>query len=170
MLKIQLEPHFLFNTLNSIAALARNDGPAAEHMTLQLADLLRFSLDAVGVHEVPLSRELTFLQKYIDIQQTRFHDRLQVEMDIAANTLVGAGAQPDSAAAGGERDPSRHRPAPRARTAFASRTRQVFDELWMEIRDNGRGLPASAASFRRKASDCATRAPACNSFTTTITA
>ena len=87
VLKIQLEPHFLFNTLNSIAALARNDGPAAENMTLQLADLLRFSLDAVGVHEVPLSRELTVLQKYIDIQQTRFQDRLQVELDIAANTL-----------------------------------------------------------------------------------
>ena len=87
VLKIQLEPHFLFNTLNSIAALARNDGPAAENMTLQLADLLRFSLDAMGVHEVPLSRELTILQKYIDIQQTRFQDRLQVEMDIAGNTL-----------------------------------------------------------------------------------
>jgi len=87
VLKIQLEPHFLFNTLNSIAALARNDGLAAENMTLQLADLLRFSLDAMGVHEVPLSRELTVLQKYIDIQQTRFQDRLQVEMDIAGNTL-----------------------------------------------------------------------------------
>ena len=87
VLKIQLEPHFLFNTLNSIAALARNDGLAAENMTLQLADLLRFSLDAVGVHEVPLSRELTFLQKYIDIQQTRFQDRLQVEMDIQPHTL-----------------------------------------------------------------------------------
>ena len=86
VLKIQLEPHFLFNTLNSIAALARNDGLAAEHMTLQLADLLRLSLDAVGVHEVPLSRELTFLQKYVDIQQTRFQDRLRVEMDIQPHT------------------------------------------------------------------------------------
>ena len=55
VLKSQLEPHFLFNTLNSIAALARNDGPAAEHMTLQLADLLRASLDAAGVHEVTLA-------------------------------------------------------------------------------------------------------------------
>ena len=59
VLKIQLEPHFLFNTLNSIAALARHDGEAAEHMTLQLADLLRMSLDGVGVHEVPLQQELT---------------------------------------------------------------------------------------------------------------
>ena len=76
VLKIQLEPHFLFNTLNSIAALARNDGPAAEHMTLQLADLLRASLDAVGVHEVTLEPRAAFLQKYIDIQQMRFQDRL----------------------------------------------------------------------------------------------
>ena len=111
VLKIQLEPHFLFNTLNSIAALARNDGLAAENMTLQLADLLRFSLDAVGVHEVPLSRELTFLQKYIDIQQTRFQDRLLVEMDIQPHTLWCAGAEPAAAAAGGKRHPPRHRPA-----------------------------------------------------------
>ncbi len=140
MLKIQLEPHFLFNTLNSIAALARNDGPAAENMTLQLADLLRFSLDAMGVHEVPLSRELTVLQKYIDIQQTRFQDRLQVEMDIAANTLIGAGAEHDPAAAGGERDPPRHWSAPRAGHHPHHARRQVFDELWMEICDNGQGL------------------------------
>ncbi len=113
VLKIQLEPHFLFNTLNSIAALARNDGPAAEHMTLQLADLLRCSLDAVGVHEVQLSRELTFLQKYVDIQQTRFQDRLRVEMDIQPHTRVGIGSEPHSAATGGECHSPRHRPAPR---------------------------------------------------------
>ena len=155
MLKIQLEPHFLFNTLNSIAALARNDGPAAENMTLQLADLLRFSLDAIGVHEVSLSRELTVLQKYIDIQQTRFQDRLLVEMDIAPNTLVGAGAQPDPAAAGGERHPPRHRSAPRAGIHPHQARRQVFDELWMEICDNGLGLTrfggSSPARRRRPA-------------------
>ncbi len=139
VLKIQLEPHFLFNTLNSIAALARNDGLAAENMTLQLADLLRFSLDGVGVHEVPLSRELTFLQKYIDIQQTRFQDRLQVEMDIAATHALGAGPQSDAAAL--VENAIRHGIGPRRDPGFVRiSTRQVFDELWMEIIDNGLGL------------------------------
>jgi sensor histidine kinase YesM len=139
VLKIQLEPHFLFNTLNSIAALARNDGPAAENMTLQLADLLRFSLDAVGVHEVPLSRELTVLQKYIDIQQTRFQDRLQVELDIAANTLPAL--VPNFILQPLVENAIRHGIGPRlAPGRICIKSRQVFDELWMEICDNGQGL------------------------------
>jgi two-component system, LytTR family, sensor kinase len=139
VLKIQLEPHFLFNTLNSIAALARNDGLAAENMTLQLADLLRFSLDAVGVHEVPLSRELTFLQKYIDIQQTRFQDRLLVEMDIQPHTL--SALVPNLVLQPLVENAIRHGIGPRSAPGFIRiSTRQVFDELWMEISDNGRGL------------------------------
>ena len=139
MLKTQLEPHFLFNTLNSIAALARNDGPAAENMTLQLADLLRFSLDAMGVHEVPLSRELTMLQKYIDIQQTRFQDRLEVEMDIAGNTL--SALVPNMILQPLVENAIRHGIGPRrAPGHIRITTRQVFDELWMEICDNGLGL------------------------------
>jgi sensor histidine kinase YesM len=139
VLKIQLEPHFLFNTLNSIAALARNDGPAAEHMTLQLADLLRSSLDAVGVHEVPLKRELLFLQKYIDIQQTRFRDRLQVELDIDPHSL---GARvPNLILQPLVENAIRHGIGPR-RTPGLVRisTRRDADELWMEIRDDGLGL------------------------------
>ena len=139
VLKIQLEPHFLFNTLNSIAALARNDGLAAENMTLQLADLLRFSLDAVGVHEVPLSRELTFLQKYVDIQQTRFQDRLQVEMDIQPHTL--SALVPNLLLQPLVENAIRHGIGPRrAPGCIRISTRQVFDELWMEIGDNGQGL------------------------------
>jgi len=139
VLKIQLEPHFLFNTLNSIAALARNDGPAAENMTLQLADLLRFSLDAMGVHEVPLSRELTMLQKYIDIQQMRFRDRLQVEMDIAPNTL--SALVPNMVLQPLVENAIRHGIGPRrAPGQVRISSRQVFDELWMEICDDGIGL------------------------------
>jgi signal transduction histidine kinase len=139
VLKIQLEPHFLFNTLNSIAALARHDGEAAENMTLQLADLLRFSLDAMGVHEVPLSRELTILQKYIDIQQTRFQDRLKVEMDIAPNTLRAL--VPNMILQPLVENAIRHGIGPRrAPGQVRVITRQVFDELWMEISDDGIGL------------------------------
>jgi sensor histidine kinase YesM len=145
VLKIQLEPHFLFNTLNSIAALARNDGLAAENMTLQLADLLRFSLDAVGVHELPLSRELTFLQKYIDIQQTRFQDRLQVEMDIQPHTL--AALVPNLLLQPLVENAIRHGIGPRrAPGCIRISTRQVFDELWIEISDNGQGLTGYGAA------------------------
>ncbi len=139
VLKIQLEPHFLFNTLNSIAALARNDGLAAENMTLQLADLLRFSLDAMGVHEVPLSRELTLLQKYIDIQQTRFQDRLSVEIDVAPSTL--SALVPNMILQPLVENAIRHGIGPRRGPGHVRIiTRQVFDELWMEICDDGIGL------------------------------
>jgi sensor histidine kinase YesM len=139
VLKIQLEPHFLFNTLNSIAALARNDGPAAEHMTLQLAELLRSSLDAVGVHEVPLSRELLFLQKYIDIQQTRFRDRLRVELDIDPHTV--SAWVPNLILQPLVENAIRHGIGPR-RSPGCVRicTRRDGDELWLEIRDDGVGL------------------------------
>ena len=139
VLKIQLEPHFLFNTLNSIAALARYDGEAAENMTLQLADLLRFSLDAMGVHEVPLSRELTLLQKYIDIQQMRFQERLHVEMDIAGNTL--SALVPNMILQPLVENAIRHGIGPRRGPGNVRiMSRQVFDELWLEICDDGIGL------------------------------
>src|SRR5450755_1247475 len=139
VLKIQLEPHFLFNTLNSIAALARNDGEAAEHMTLQLADLLRMSLDGVGVHEVPLHQELMFLQKYIDIQQTRFHDRLRVETDIDPRTLDTL--VPNLILQPLVENAIRHGIGPRrAPGLIRIATWRDNDDVWMEIRDDGTGL------------------------------
>src|SRR5271157_994777 len=139
VLKIQLEPHFLFNTLNSIAALARYDGEAAERMTLQLADLLRMSLDGVGVQEVPLHQELMFLQKYIDIQQTRFRDRLQVEIDIdpgTMDTLV-----PNLILQPLVENAIRHGIGPRRSPGLIRiATWRDHDDVWMEIRDNGTGL------------------------------
>jgi two-component system, LytTR family, sensor kinase len=139
VLKIQLEPHFLFNTLNSIAALARHDGHAAEHMTLQLADLLRLSLDGVGVQEVPLQQELAFLRKYIDIQQTRFQDRLRVESSIdpvTLDTLV-----PSLILQPLVENAIRHGIGPRrAPGLIRISTWRDRDDVWMEIRDDGLGF------------------------------
>ncbi len=87
ILKMQLHPHFLFNTLNTISELVYKDPDAAELMITNLSDLLRLSLETVGVQEVPLHKELDFLKKYLDIEQTRFHDRLQVRLDIDPQTL-----------------------------------------------------------------------------------
>jgi len=87
-LKMQLQPHFLFNTLNGISALVRdNRNKAAVNMLAGLSDLLRYTLESAGKQEVPLKEELEFLELYLDIQQMRFSDRLQVEMQIEPETL-----------------------------------------------------------------------------------
>jgi two-component sensor histidine kinase len=80
-LRSQLRPHFLFNTLNAISVLARQDPDKAQQMLLRLSSLLRRSLDETA-HEVPLRQELAFLDDYLDIQRVRFGDKLQVRMDI----------------------------------------------------------------------------------------
>ncbi|MGE0043812.1 MAG: histidine kinase, partial [Vicinamibacterales bacterium] len=65
-LQRQLQPHFLFNTLNAISALMHRDVEAADEMIARLSDLLRLSLQTVGVQEVPLKDELDFLSKYLE--------------------------------------------------------------------------------------------------------
>jgi sensor histidine kinase YesM len=89
VLKMQLHPHFLFNTLNAISALIRESPDEAEEMVSQLGDLLRMALETAGLQEVPFKKELEFLNHYIDIEQTRFQDRLRVEMAIEPETLDG---------------------------------------------------------------------------------
>ncbi|MGB7926238.1 MAG: histidine kinase [Pyrinomonadaceae bacterium] len=88
-LKMQLHPHFLFNTLNGIASLVRdNKNKAAVSMIVGLSDLLRHALENAGKQEVPLREELDFLELYLDIQQMRFPDRLKVRMEIQPETLA----------------------------------------------------------------------------------
>jgi two-component system LytT family sensor kinase len=89
VLKMQLHPHFLFNTLNAISALIRESPDEAEDMVSQLGDLLRMTLETAGVHEVRFKEELEFLKHYLDIEQTRFQDRLKVVMAIEDETLHG---------------------------------------------------------------------------------
>jgi hypothetical protein len=81
-LRLQLQPHFLFNTLNTITALIATEPRAAERMVAGLSELLRASLRLADEQEVPLARELDHLRLYVDIQQTRFGDRLAVAMDV----------------------------------------------------------------------------------------
>ena len=78
VLKMQLQPHFLFNTLHAISALIRPDPDAADRIITRLGDLLRMSLQSNGAQEVPLAQELEFVEKYADIQRTRFRDRLSI--------------------------------------------------------------------------------------------
>lgn len=85
-LRMQLHPHFLFNTLNAIATLVHKDPEAADEMIVNLGELLRATLDTQA-QEIPLRQELEFLDRYLAIQQVRFGDRLQVEKHIDAGTL-----------------------------------------------------------------------------------
>lgn len=83
-LKAQLQPHFLFNTLNSIAALIRKDEKViATNMLAALSDLLRHSMDNDKSHLVTLEDELDFIKRYLEIQQIRFKDLLTVEVEVS---------------------------------------------------------------------------------------
>jgi two-component sensor histidine kinase len=82
-LRRQIEPHFLFNTLNAIAGLVReNRNDAAVRMIARLSDLLRRALDNSNRHQVPLEEELEFALEYLEIQKTRFAERLQVRVEV----------------------------------------------------------------------------------------
>jgi len=85
-LKMQIQPHFLFNTLHTISELVHEDPHAAERMIARLGDLLRLTVDNAQTHEVPLAQEMEFLEAYLEIQRTRFQDRLEVLISVDAET------------------------------------------------------------------------------------
>lgn len=82
VLKTQLHPHFLFNTLNAISSLMHRDVDAADRMISMLSDLLRLSLDNDNRHQVSLREELEFLDRYLAIEKIRFRDRLDVAIEV----------------------------------------------------------------------------------------
>ncbi len=86
-LRMQLQPHFLFNTLNSIAALVHSNPDGADTMISRLGDFLRTTLEAPQDQWVTLRRELVFIQDYLGIEQIRFQDRLRVELQIPAELM-----------------------------------------------------------------------------------
>lgn len=89
-LRMQLNPHFLFNTLNAVSALMLKDVNAANKMISRLGDLLRLALENTERQEVPLQQEIEFLRRYLEIEQIRFGDRLQLKMDVDPATLAAA--------------------------------------------------------------------------------
>lgn len=90
-LELQIQPHFLFNTLNAVSALVRGrQNDEAVTVIAGLSDLLRYTLDHAGDQRVPLEQEASMLQRYLEIQQVRFSDRLDVVIDIEAGALRAA--------------------------------------------------------------------------------
>lgn len=86
-LQMQLNPHFLFNTLHAISALMHTDIEAADKMLVRLSDLLRYALNSSESQRVPLAQEISFLRRYLEIEETRFGERLKVKIDLSPETL-----------------------------------------------------------------------------------
>lgn len=86
-LRMQLQPHFLFNTLQAAITLVQENSSAAEDVLLRLSELLRITFDQMDTNEVSLARELEFLDLYVGIQQQRFKDRLKIEIHAEPSTL-----------------------------------------------------------------------------------
>lgn len=141
-LKMQLHPHFLFNTLHSIGVLVRKEsGDAALEMITGLGDLLRYSLDTMDRQEVSLREELEFLQQYLDIEQVRFGDRLHVDFDVDPRAYDAA--VPNMLLQPLVENAVRHAVSPHAgpREVVVEAEREA-GVLLIRVLDDGPGLPA----------------------------
>jgi LytS/YehU family sensor histidine kinase len=135
----RLRPHFLFNTLNAIAALIREDPSAAERMVGQLSDLLRASLKADPTREVTLADELQLVEQYLAIEQARFQDRLSSSLD--ASTAARVASVPHLILQPLVENAVRHGIAPRERGgAIRVSADQEGDRLVIIVEDDGVGM------------------------------
>lgn len=146
-LKMQLHPHFLFNTLHTISILMTKDTGAANRVLVRLSDLLRMALDNVSTHEVSLKEELDFLAPYLEIEQTRFEDRLTVRMKIEPGVLDAR--VPNLILQPLVENAIRHGVAPLLTPGTIEiSARRENGNLRLEVRDNGSGLPNSNQHIR----------------------
>jgi two-component system LytT family sensor kinase len=144
-LQAQLRPHFLFNTLNTIAELVHRDPEAADRMIGRLGALLRRSFDSHGDQEVSLESELEFLRDYSHIVCTRFHGRIAVTMNIDPDALCAR--VPSLVLQPLVENAVRHGLEPRAEGGTVEIVaRRRVDLLELEVRDDGCGLPCEDAS------------------------
>ncbi|HYK82152.1 MAG TPA: histidine kinase [Gemmatimonadales bacterium] len=140
-LKMQLEPHFLFNSLHTIGQLVRTGQDAmAVQVVAGLGDLLRHMLDGATTHEVPLKTELDLIRGYLDIEQIRFRDRLKVVVDADPETLDAQ--VPYLILQPLVENAIRHGIAPRTSVGrVVISTRHIAGALHLTVRDDGSGLP-----------------------------
>ena len=140
-LRMQLDPHFLFNALNTVSSQVEREPRLARKMIEHLGDLLRFSLNSQGVHEISLAEELAFLDHYLAIQRIRFGDTLKIEMRIAPdvmNALV-----PSLFIQPLVENSIRHGISRRARGgSIVLCAQRVEERLHIQVLDDGVGLPA----------------------------
>jgi LytS/YehU family sensor histidine kinase len=142
-LRLQLQPHFLFNTLNTISSVLYDDPRTADEMIARLSELLRATLRTSGRQEVTLEEELWFLDLYVDIMRARFDEKLVVALDVdpaAREALV-----PQLLLQPLVENAIKHGAGPRATASIDVRARRDGDGLVLEVRDHGPGLGADAS-------------------------
>jgi sensor histidine kinase YesM len=146
-LKMQLHPHFLFNTLHSVSALVHKNPDAAERMIARLGDFLRMTLENSGAQEVSLQQELDFLKCYLEIEGIRFEDRLAVQLAIEPETLDAR--LPNLILQPIVENAIRHGISPRTSGGrIEIEARRLNGTLQIQITDNGPGLPLDSNSGR----------------------
>ncbi len=142
VLKMQLQPHFLFNTLNAISALMHRDVDAADRMISLLSDLLRLSLEKDNRHQVSLQSELEFLNRYLAIEKIRFRDRLRIEEEVDATCM--AAQVPRLILQPLVENSIKHGIAMRSAAGRISiRAQRLGNRLDLQVSDDGPGLPTS---------------------------
>jgi two-component system, LytTR family, sensor kinase len=146
-LRAQLQPHFLFNTLNAIAEFVHEDPAKAEQLIVELANLLRMNLQLSPAEEVPLAEEMEFLKRYVDIEQTRLGSRLEVRWDVRDETLCAR--VPSLILQPLVENAIRHGIAPFAKTGRLAISAERMDgDLLLKVHDSGPGLPGESTSRR----------------------
>jgi two-component system LytT family sensor kinase len=144
-LKMQLHPHFLFNTLHSISALLTKDTEAARKMITRLGDFLRLTLENSGTQEVTLQQEMEFLKCYLEIERVRFQDRLVTRMEVAPQALDAK--VPNLILQPIVENAIRHAIAPRSTPGLIEiQAKHHNGTLRIQVRDNGPGLPTHRTS------------------------
>lgn len=139
-LKMQLHPHFLFNTLHSISALLTQDTEAARKMITRLGDFLRLTLENSGSEEVTLQQEMEFLSCYLAIERIRFQDRLLTRIDVADDTLDAK--VPNLILQPIVENAIRHGIASRSTPGLIEiEAKHINGLVRIQVRDNGPGLP-----------------------------
>jgi two-component system, LytTR family, sensor kinase len=139
-LKMQLHPHFLFNTLHTVTALVHEDPERAERTIARLSELLRLFLATSTIHEVPLSEELRILDLYLEIERTRFEDRLSVHYDVPSE--LREAMVPNLLLQPLVENSIRHGIGKRSGAGWISISAERYGEtLVVRVTDNGEGLP-----------------------------
>jgi signal transduction histidine kinase len=143
MLEAELHPHFLFNTLHAISTLVHSNPESADRMISRLSDLLRLTFDRSGQARIALQEELEYLQKYLEIEQIRFQDRLTVQYDVEPDTLDAE--VPRLILQPLVENAIKHGISPRTGPGVIKISARRRDtRLWLEVSDNGVGVAATA--------------------------
>ena len=135
-LRMQLNPHFLFNTLNAAVALVSSRPKVAEQMLVRLADLLRRTLRDGESDFITVAREADFVRNYLEVQRLRFPDRLSFHVEVDAGRARRRRAEPAAAAAGRERRRAQRRRGDASRFAWTCASGASRDGLEMTVRNS----------------------------------